>query len=561
MNLVSSPLFLFGILLSSALVGKATDTFLWSQITPSKNLQWVQCYSVFQCTRLEVPLDYSSAHVGTAAIAIVRLPANVSDHRYRGPILINPGGPGGSGVDTLVSMGTSLQVLLGNQSNLYDFVGFDPRGVRYSTPIASFFATDVERALWNAASLPTSLNASSDAIPNAWGRAHLLGALAAQRDASQILKYLTTDNVARDMLHMTQKFGFEKLKYYGVSYGSVLGATFAAMYPDKVERIIIDGVVDPEAWFSANLTIEATDTDKALQTFFDGCAAAGPDLCAFYQPTAGAIADKLTALTASIRMQPIPALTPAGYGLVDYSLLRMTIFDCLYTPYSTFSALAQGLAALEKGDGTAFYSILAQAPFQCDCANSTVSLPIDDSTTAIQCGDAVEVTDSVQQVAEFYENAAKTSQFAEFLVGESRVPCSGWQVYREGRFMGPISAANTSFPLLLIANTADPITPKAAALKAQAGFPGSVLLTQDSPGHTSLSAPSLCTLGYIREYFVNGVLPPPGIICPVDATLFGPAANSTSKRVALSADEEGLLAAVGVIADAVHPIIRPKFWY
>lgn len=90
-------------------------------------------------------------------------------------------------------------------------------GVSYSTPRATFFETDVERALWNAASLPTSLNSSSNAIPNAWGRSHVVGRLAAQRDASQILKYLTTDNVARDMLLITQKFGFEKLKYYGVS--------------------------------------------------------------------------------------------------------------------------------------------------------------------------------------------------------------------------------------------------------------------------------------------------------------------------------------------------------
>ncbi|KAJ7250177.1 Alpha/Beta hydrolase protein [Mycena haematopus] len=560
MNLVSSPLVLFSILLSSALVIQAADTFLWSQIAPSKDLQWVPCYSIFQCTRLEVPLDYANAHVGTAAIAIIRLPANVSDDRYRGPILFNPGGPGGSGVDTLVSMGTSFQVLFGNHSNLYDFVSFDPRGVRYSTPIASYFETDVERALWNAASFPTSLNASSNAIPNSWGLAHLLGALAAQRDTSQILKYLTTDNVARDMLHMTQKFGFEKLKYYGVSYGSVLGATFAAMFPDKVERIIIDGVVDPEAWFSANLTIEATDTDKALQTFFDGCAAAGPDLCAFYQPTAAAIADKLTALTASIRMQPIPVLTPAGYGLLDYSLLRMTIFECLYTPYTTFSALAQGLAALEKGEATAFYSILAEDPFQYDCAGQ----PISPDCRFYNCYTMWRRGRSdgfCSTGGGILRECGEDISVCRIFVGASRVSCSGWQVYREGRFMGPISAANTSFPLLLIANTADPVTPKVAALKAQAGFPGSVLLTQDSPGHTSLSAPSLCTLGYIREYFVNGVLPPPGIICPVDATLFGPAANSTSKRVALSADEEGLLAAVGVIADAVHPIIRPKFWY
>ena len=87
----------------------------------------------------------------------------------------------------------------------------------FSTPAISFFETDAERALWNAASAPTSLNASSDAIPRAWGRGNLLGQLAALRDSSGSLKYMTTDNVARDMLLITQKFGFETLKYYGIS--------------------------------------------------------------------------------------------------------------------------------------------------------------------------------------------------------------------------------------------------------------------------------------------------------------------------------------------------------
>jgi hypothetical protein len=89
--------------------------------------------------------------------------------------------------------------------------------VSYSTPVAAFFQPDAERALWNAGSLPASLNASSDSLPFNWARGKLLGQLAAQRDTSGILKYMTTDNVARDMLLITQKFGFQKLKYYGIS--------------------------------------------------------------------------------------------------------------------------------------------------------------------------------------------------------------------------------------------------------------------------------------------------------------------------------------------------------
>ncbi|KAJ7083878.1 alpha/beta-hydrolase [Mycena epipterygia] len=558
MRLSSSFLLLSVLLRSPAVRGQATEPFRWDQLKPSQTLDWVECYSTFQCTRLEVPLDYSDANVGTAAIAVIRLPANVSKAEYRGPVLFNPGGPGGSGVDTLVSIGASLQFVLGN---VYDIVSFDPRDVSYSTPIASFFETDAERALWNAAAPPTSLNASSDAIPQAWARAHLLGQLAAERDSSGILKYMTTDNVARDMLRITQQFGFEKLQYYGISYGSVLGATFAALFPDKVGRILIDAVLDADAWFNANLTIEATDTDKVLQSFFDSCAAAGPDLCAFYKPTAAELSDRLSALTSSIRAEPVPVITATSYGIIDYSLLRSTLFSSFYAPYSSFGPLAEGLAALERGNGTLLYSLSQEAPFQCDCSNEAVPFHLNgvEAGTAVLCGDAAKVTDSIEQLRAFYENAAKTSEFAEFLVDSSRFSCDGWQVYREDRFKGPVAAPNTSFPLLLLTTSADPVTPKAAALKTLAGFPGSVLFTQDSPGHTSLTAPSLCTIGYFRQYFKNGTLPKPGTVCPVDATLFGAPTNSTPiRRAALSAEEEEILDAWKVIADAVRPLLVRK---
>ncbi|KAJ6569153.1 alpha/beta-hydrolase [Mycena capillaripes] len=548
---MATSFFLSALLVSKTAV--AQPVFNWDQLTPSESLDWVACYSTFQCARLEVPLDYSDPSVGTAALAVIRLPANVSKAEYRGPLLFNPGGPGGSGVDTLVTTGASFQVVFGSE---YDIVSFDPRGVSYSTPIASFFQTDAERALWNAGSLPTSLNASSDSLPHDWARGKLLGQLAAQRDSSGILTYMTTDLVARDLLHITEKFGFEKVKYYGISYGSVLGATFAAMFPDKVERILIDGVLDADAWFNANLTIEATDTDKVLQSFFDGCAAAGPDLCAFYEPTAAAIADRLAALTESVRAQPVPVITPTAYGIVDYSLLHSVLFTSFYVPYMLFGPVAQGLAALESGDGSILFSIAQQTPpFQCDCSNDTAPFHLNggEAVFAIQCGDAVEVTDTLEELRAFYDNAAKTSEFVEFLVGSNRVSCAGWQVYRKGRFEGPVAAANTSFPLLLLTTSADPVAPKAAALKTLAGFPGSAIFTQDSPGHTSITAPSICTSTYFRQYFQNGTLPDPGTVCPADVTLFG--APATNRRDALSAEDEELLAALKVIGDAVRPMI------
>ncbi|KAJ7160638.1 TAP-like protein-domain-containing protein [Mycena crocata] len=509
---------------------------------------------MFQCTKLEVPLDYSNSSVGTAALAVIRLPANVSKEEYRGPLLGNPGGPGNSGINEMVQLGPSFQAIFGKQ---YDIVSFDPRGVSYSTPTASFFESDAERALWNAGGLPIlSLNASSTAIQENWARAQLLGQLAAQRDTTGILKFMTTDNVARDMLRITEKFGFEKLLYYGVSYGSYLGEVFATMFPDKIERLLLDGVVDGEAWLSGDLTIEATDTDKVLQAFFDSCAAAGPDLCAFYKSTAAEIENRLDMLTASIRAQPVPAISNTSHGVVDYSLLRQTIHSSLYTPYTAFAPLASSLAALERGDGIALYEFLGQSSFQCDCSNDKI--PFHNNTAevyvAVHCGDAIEVTDSPAQLQEYYTTAVRTSQFADILVGQSRVECSGWRIHREDRFNGPVTANKTSFPLLLVTTSADPVTPAISAANVQARFPGSGLFTQDSPGHASVTTPSLCTFNYFRQYFQNGTLPEPGTVCPVEATLFGAPGNSTAaRRASLSADEMVALDAMKIIGDVIRP--------
>ncbi|KAF7304001.1 AB hydrolase-1 domain-containing protein [Mycena indigotica] len=559
---------------SAVRVVSGQNTFDWSQLKPSTNLSWVPCNSGFECARLSVPFDYSSPSAGTAVIAVIRFRAQVSptDPAYRGPILINPGGPGGSGVQFLLSIASQLSTVLGPN---FDFVSFDPRGVLFSTPTVSLLGSTTETALWNAAAWPASLNASSDltAFSRLWGLAQVQGQLAARRDSTGILKYLTTDNVARDMQSINQKLGYDKLQYYGFSYGTALGATFAAMFPDKIERMILDGVIGMEGWFQTNETIASTSIDAALGTFFTSCAAAGPSRCAFATSSSGTpkdISDRLTALTNDVRKQPVPVVTSAGYGLVDYSLLRETVFSSLYAPYDRFPILAQALADLERGNGTTLYAFsgLTQPLYQCGDSPSNAD-NANDVQIAVTCSDGAEIKDTFDQLVAFYHSVDKVSQFSEFLVGRQRVTCSGWKVYREGRFKWPGRVANTSFPILFVSNTADPATSKAGGLNTLADFPGSAILTQDSPGHTSLAATSFCTLGYISAYMNNGTLPPPGTTCSVDETLFGEdsTTGTVPQRVATrvlaraEAKEESIKQAVKSIRKALRPVsTRGIFW-
>ncbi|KAJ6534177.1 TAP-like protein-domain-containing protein [Mycena capillaripes] len=547
---VATAVFVCSVLLSC----QAALDFDWTTVKAGKKLNWTHCYSGLQCARLEVPLDYSAPHHGVAGIAIVRYPSTSPKSEYRGPILFNPGGPGGSGVDAIAESGAAFSAVFGEQ---FDIVGFDPRGISYSTPTASFFKSDAERAQWQHPGVDSpypSLNTSLDVIPMQSARAQLLGTLAKSRDTEGLLQHITTDNVARDMLRITEAFGFEKLQYWGISYGTVLGATFATLFPEKVGRIIIDGVMDGAAWYSGNITNSMEDTDVTLQSFFDGCAASGPDGCAFYAPTSGAIAANLTALSTSLLNDPIPVITNLSYGVFSYTYLRNVMFTALYTPLTSFALLAQGLAELATGNATLLYTMGEVAPFECVRGSHTNPVQIrqnsNEASLPTACGDGSVVSDTVAQLRGSYETGAKLSSFWD-MFGNWRVRCSGWKVHRDGRFLGPMGASNTSFPLLVIGNTADPVTPLSMARKTSGYFPGSVLLTLDAPGHTSIAAVSTCISNHMRQYFQDGILPDAGIVCSTDEEPFPSTSGNITKR---SVQDLELLEALRQIRAGVYPI-------
>ncbi|KAJ7785021.1 TAP-like protein-domain-containing protein [Mycena maculata] len=525
------------------------DEFSWESIVPSEELVWHECYSDRQCARLKVPLDYSNPDATSAAIAMIRVhsivPHNSSD--YRGPILINPGGPGGSGVDVVQTRGAEISTIVGPE---FDVIGFDPRGISRSTPRVSFFESRSEREVWlrspdNLYAL--SMNASADALPRAWAQGIIEGQLAGQRDDGS-LRFINTDHTARDMLRIVQAHGREKLQYWGFSYGSILGATFAAMFPDNVERLVIDGVADSENYFATEWSNNLVDTEKTWGAFVDGCVAAGPQGCAFFSPTATELEANVVKIYASLRARPIPVRTNTSFGVVDYSMMRSVIFQSLYSPYAKFPVLAQALAELSAGNGTALFKMSERAAFKCGCDLSEFRFEtVFDGGIAVRCNDGKRMPGSYEDVLEHYQNMSKLSSWAD--VWQSlRLACAAWPELPKNHFQGPF-VANTSFPLLLVSTTADPVTPLAAAKKISQGFAGSVVLTQDSPGHCSISGPSICTQKYIREYFLKGTLPEPGTVCPVISSPFpshdyGAAADAQAVLAPFAGDRELLEAVI-----------------
>ncbi|KAG7094139.1 hypothetical protein E1B28_007751 [Marasmius oreades] len=538
--------------LTSVAFAAENDTQSWSeaswlQIQPSKDLKWIDCYTGLQCARLQVPLNYSDPGGETAAIALTRLPANVSSAdstEYLGPILFNPGGPGGSGVDLIVELGAKLQVILGPR---FDLVGFDPRGIHRSTPAISFYESTEERLMWNFTPEIELNRSDTMSIAAFVARAQITGSLAAQRDKN-VLAHMNTDHTARDMLSINAAYGRDKIQYWGFSYGSILGATFAAMFPDKIHRLAIDGVMDSDAdYYNMRWLGNVLDTDKTLHWFFKACLEEGPEACPFHEPSIEAMENKLNAIYASLIKSPIPVQTSKSYGLADYPALRTVLYNLFYAP-AAWPAMAQGLQDLSKGNATILYSIFDQPRFKCSC-DTTPFPPAPEALVALTCNDGEVVPSGLEEAERHYNEAVSNFGSWASLFAGFRNSCGGWpRSLPKNQFRGPVTAQNTSVPLLIIGNTADPATPIEGARNVTSKFPGSVLLTQDSPGHASINAPSTCTAMHVREYFVNGTLPPEGTVCPMDGFIFKKA--PASKRGETSREAAEILEALKSIASS-----------
>jgi len=236
-----------------------------------------------------------------------------------------------------------------------------------------------------------------------------------------------------------------------------------------------------------------------------------------------------------LRSEPLPYYKPKSdllgvtpqhdlYEVIKYEAVKGFLFFVLYATHGSGEFVMDALARLEEGDLEFFGRIglqgLTNALLQCTCpAGGETFFPISSTeiTLAIGCGDTDGVTATVDELKEFYDDMAKTSEFAE--LWSFHAACAAWKVVGKERFKGSFKQ-NTSFPLLLIGNVADPVTPLWNAHKMSEGFKDSVVLTQNSSGHCSISATSICTTKAVHAYFRNGTVPEKGTFCEVESTIF-----------------------------------------
>jgi len=505
-------------------------------------LHWASCgegFEAFQCATAVVPLDYDRPSGRQITLALARLPASDPSRRI-GSLFINPGGPGGSGVDVVLEAG---QFLYSDEVRArFDLVGFDPRGIIRSTPLRCYETFDDAQAdLW-----PISFPVTK-AEERVWVRSDRAIARACAERGGPILDHMSTANVARDMDLLRRAVGDRQLTYAGYSYGSYLGATYANLFPGKVRALVVDGVLDPVAWstgrgdqartlpFSTRLR-SAKGAYATLQEFLRLCDAGGPN-CAF---SAGNPKRRFDQLAQRLLRHPVVVIDPEGIPVtIGYADMIGITLGALYDT-SIWPDLADFLQAVwEQASPRA-----AGASLQALRARLGAGLQQEDYPNFVEGfpGVACSETHNPATVGAWSRAArAQDRQYPYFgrpWTWTSSI-CQAWPGWDDDHFDGPWNHT-TANPVLVVGNLFDPATPYHGAVTVDRLLPRSRLLTLAGWGHTSLFASS-CIDSYVNTYLLSSRVPPKGTVCQPDVVPFAEAATTAKTRAAASSSKAALI--------------------
>jgi pimeloyl-ACP methyl ester carboxylesterase len=431
-----------------------------------------------ECGYLSVPLDYAKPDGTKIELAVSRIKSTAPADKRQGVILVNPGGPGGSG-RAMAALGQAVPKQGGAG---YDWIGFDPRGVGASKPKLT---CDAKYAGYNRpAYVP-----STPEIEKAWHARTTAYAAACAKSGGALLDHMRSENTVRDIDSIRQALGVEKISFYGFSYGTYLGQLYAARNPERVHRMVLDGVVDPgRVWYQSNLDQDVA-FDKAIKVYFAWIARY--DSVYRLGRTAAAVEKLYYRQLQELAKKPAGQIGPAE------------LTDVFLQPgYYVFGweEVARAFSSWVHDSDVAPLKRLYDTDHpQTDGSDNGYAVYL-----AVQCTDAPWPANWKKWARDNWR-VHKRAPFETWGNAWYNAPCRHWA----GDAGKPVEVDGSKAPpLLLISETLDAATPFSGALEARRRFPRSVLLEGiDGTTHAGSLFGNLCVDNTIADYLATGALP------------------------------------------------------
>jgi pimeloyl-ACP methyl ester carboxylesterase len=470
-------------------VGSTTTTTVAPTTTttepplPVTPIAWTPCNGSLQCGTLTVPLNYADPQGATIGMAVERHLADIPADRI-GSFVVNPGGPGVSGIDDFVN---ELDALTPQLLDDFDIVTFDPRGVERSDAVTCGQA---------AGATPGPV---PDPVPsNAAEQALVVGSMRQFADSCEkadgsILPFVGTVDVAQDLDRLRQALGDAGLTFMGQSYGTLLGATYAQMFPTHIRAMVLDSVIDPALSLTQMTMAQAQGFEQVLNSFFSWCASTG---CPWHPGS-----DPTTALLSLLTQSQTSPVPTAGGRTAGAGELYNALLGGMYAQ-SDWPTLANALAEDAAGNGR---GVVAMSDHYA----------MDGSTNGADVAEAVDCLDhptsrnlsSYPKLAEQYQAVAPV--FGPLLAW-GQAACAVWAV-APTRQPAPVLAPGSP-AILVIGTTQDPATPYAWAEDVAGQLSHGALLTVDGSDHVSYFY-SACVRADVQTYLVSLQVPPTGATC------------------------------------------------
>ena len=442
-------------------------------------LTWSACGGGLLCSTLPVPVDHAAPGGPTLDLAVVRVPARDPDRRI-GALFVNPGGPGGSGVDMVRNTASGFDE---ETLDRFDIIGFDPRGVEASAAVRCGFEKHPELEELEGAQLDAAI------------------AAACRENAGDVLPHLTTAAAARDLDLLRHALGDERLSYLGFSYGTVLGATYADLFPERVRVMVLDSALDPVEWFGDRAPLERRNAiafGAAFDAFAAGCVR-NERACAFGGSDPAGGLDRLLDRAGSTGI-PVPGEEP-----LDREDVIGAVTSGLYDD-AMWPGLGAALHAAENGDGSDLYEIIVQRERR-DGRRGNYA----DANFSIICGDGTDRPDPAERAERDADLDGLSPVFGKMASVGGNV-CAAWpepaEPYR------PAAEISGTPRVLVVNTTGDPATPLEGALALADRFDDAALVIVDGWQHGVYATGNTCVDEIVGRYLADPTTVSGRTTCP-----------------------------------------------